>query len=69
MLERGQIVRFHYLWARQADAGEESGRKARPVCMVVRAPGNPGAVYLFPITKEGHEQTLRELEARRAARQ
>jgi hypothetical protein len=27
------------------------------------------AVYLFPITKEGHEQTLRELEARRAARQ
>jgi GPH family glycoside/pentoside/hexuronide:cation symporter len=27
------------------------------------------AVYLFPITREGHEQTLRELEARRAERQ
>jgi glycoside/pentoside/hexuronide:cation symporter, GPH family len=26
------------------------------------------AVYLFPITREGHEQTLRELEARRAAK-
>ncbi|HYF66061.1 MAG TPA: MFS transporter [Herpetosiphonaceae bacterium] len=27
------------------------------------------AVRLFPITREGHERTLRELEARRAARQ
>lgn len=47
MFERGQVVRFHYLWARQANAGEESGRKARPVCFVVRTPGNPGAVYSF----------------------
>jgi hypothetical protein len=44
MLERGQIVRFFYLWKRQADAGEESGRKARPVCIVVRTPDNPGAI-------------------------
>jgi hypothetical protein len=32
MLERGQIVRFFYLCKRQADAGEETGRKARPAC-------------------------------------
>ena len=71
MLERGQIVRFHYLWARQADAGEESGRKARPVCMVVRAPGNPGAVYLFPITSQEPQDgrislSFSEMECRRA---
>lgn len=52
MLERGQVVRFFYLWKRQADAGEESGRKARPVCIVVRTPTTPGAVFLFPITSQ-----------------
>jgi hypothetical protein len=36
MPEPGQVVRFVYLWKRQATVGEESGRKARPVCVVVR---------------------------------
>ncbi len=70
MFERGQVVRFHYLWARQAKAGEESGGKARPVCIVVRAPGNPGAVYLFPITLQEPQSerislALSEMECRR----
>ena len=34
------------------DAGEESGRKARPVCVVVQAPHVPGAVFLFAITSK-----------------
>ncbi|THK33782.1 hypothetical protein EHS39_34275 [Ensifer sp. MPMI2T] len=71
MLERGEIVRFHYLWARQAEAGEESGRKARPACIVVRTPGNPGAVYLFPITSQQPQAqrvalSFPEMECRRA---
>jgi len=71
MLERGQVVRFHYLWARQAQAGEESGRKARPVCIVVRTPGNPGAVFLFPITSQEPQPdrialSFPEMECRRA---
>lgn len=71
MLERGEVVRFHYLWARQAQAGEESGRKARPVCIVVRTPGNPGAVFLFPITSQEPRPdritlSLPEMECRRA---
>ncbi|MBB5577212.1 MULTISPECIES: type II toxin-antitoxin system PemK/MazF family toxin [Rhizobium] len=71
MLERGQIVRFHYLWAHQAQVGEESGRKARPVCIVVRTPGNPGAVYLFPITSQEPQPervalSFPEMECRRA---
>lgn len=71
MLERGEVVRFHYLWARQAHAGEESGRKARPVCIVVHTLGNPGAVFLFPITSQEPRPdrialAFPEMECRRA---
>lgn len=52
MLKPGDIVRYYYLWARQADAGEESGRKARPVCVVVRTPLEPAALFLFPLTSQ-----------------
>ena len=71
MFERGQIVRFYYLWKRQADAGEETGRKARPACIVVRTPNNPGAVFLFPITSQEPDPErlflpFGEMECRRA---
>ncbi|KAB2676537.1 type II toxin-antitoxin system PemK/MazF family toxin [Brucella anthropi] len=71
MLERGQVVRFFYLWKRQADAGEESGRKARPVCIVIRTPDNPGRVFLFPITSQQPDENrlslaIPQIECRRA---
>ncbi|QSY97954.1 hypothetical protein J2J97_27945 (plasmid) [Rhizobium bangladeshense] len=71
MLEPGQIVRFFYLWSRQAAAGEESGRKARPVCVVVRTVAAPGAVFLFPITSQlpGSDRlclSISQMECRRA---
>lgn len=71
MFDVGDVVRFHYLWKRQADAGEESGRKARPVCVVVRTPDVPGAVFLFAITSQApHEDRLflpiSQIECRRA---
>jgi len=50
MFDAGDVVRFHYLWKRQADAGEETGRKARPVCVIVRTSAVPGVVFLFAIT-------------------
>ncbi|TCU41237.1 hypothetical protein [Rhizobium azibense] len=52
MFEAGDVVRFNYLWKRQADAGEETGRKARPVCVVVRTNAVPGVVFLFAITSQ-----------------
>lgn len=52
MFDAGDIVRFGYLSVREADAGEESGRKARPVCVVVRTPNAPAALFLFPITSQ-----------------
>ena len=50
MLEQGDVAEFHYLWHREAEKGEESGRKPRPVCVVIKTPGNPDVVFLFPFT-------------------
>jgi hypothetical protein len=70
MLKPGDIVKFFYLWARQAEAGEESGRKARPACVVVKTEATPGAMFLIPITSKepGSERAslaISEIECRR----
>ena len=71
MFDKGQVVRFHYLWNRQALEGEETGRKARPVCVVVRTAANPGVVFLFPITSQRPRDerlflSISQIECRRA---
>ena len=71
MLSPGDLVRYGYLWARQADAGEESGRKARPVCVVVRTPTTPAALFLFPPASQKPDTArafiaVSEIECRRA---
>jgi len=71
MLERGRIVRFFYLWKRQAKAGEESERKARPVCIVIRTPDNPARLFLFPITSQEPDDSrialaFNQIECKRA---
>ncbi|MBZ9660887.1 hypothetical protein LB523_17720 [Mesorhizobium sp. ESP-6-4] len=70
MFKPGDLLRYYYLWARQADAGEESGRKARPVCIVVRTPTTPAALFLFPLTSQQPDATrtyiaISEIECRR----
>ena len=50
MFTAGGIYRFHYLWALQKARGEESGRKARPVCLVFKLPAADTPLLLFPIT-------------------
>jgi hypothetical protein len=50
MYSAGDILRYYYLWSHQADAGEQSGRKPRPVCLVVRSTANPASMFLFPFT-------------------
>lgn len=52
MFEQGDVAEFYYLWHREELAGEESGRKPRPVCIVVKTPGNPEVVFLFPFTSK-----------------
>ena len=50
MLEVGGVYAFSYLWAWQKEKGEESGRKTRPACLLVKARAPSQALYLFPIT-------------------
>jgi len=71
MFKPGDILRYNYLWARQFDAGEESGRKARPVCLVVKTQTKPANLFLFPLTSQPPAQdrvafALGEIECRRA---
>lgn len=50
MFEAGGVYRFSYLWSWQEKRGEESGRKIRPVCLILKSPDPGGALFLFPIT-------------------
>lgn len=50
MFEAGQVYRYSYLWSSQFEAGEESGRKDRPVCLLLGANAASGALFLFPIS-------------------
>lgn len=48
----GQIIRYAYLWKREADAGLEEGQKDRPAVIVVaqRREGSDIRVVVVPIT-------------------
>lgn len=68
----GAILEYAYLWRRQADAGEESGRKDRPVCLALTLGTAPDRMqlFLFPITsQEPHHDraalAISQIECRR----
>lgn len=48
----GDIWRYPYLWKREADAGEEGGRKPRPTALAAVVPISEKStlLYLLPIT-------------------
>jgi hypothetical protein len=48
------VIRFPYLWAREAESGETEGRKVRPVAVGVRLsrPKGEDVLILFPITSQ-----------------
>ena len=50
MFKVGAIYSDSFLWSRQKETGEESGRKDRPACLLVRPADNPELLFLFPIT-------------------
>lgn len=62
MLKRGNVYRFNYLWAREHQNREESGRKDRPVCLVVRSATLPTSLFLFPITSQAPAENTAALE-------
>jgi len=69
----GSVIRYPYLWVRQAAAGETEGRKPRPVAVGVRIARLKGedALILFAITSQAPDATrlaveIPETERRRA---
>lgn len=55
-IRTASVIRYPYLWAREAAQGETEGRKARPVTVGVRLPRPTGdALVLFPITTKTPE--------------
>lgn len=48
-MKPGEVYRFAYLWGHEAERGEESGRKIRRVCLLVR---HGDQLYLFPFTSK-----------------
>ena len=72
-LRTGAVIRFPYLWAREAAKGETEGRKSRRVAVGVRVPKPKGEdlLFLFPITSQepAHQRFAVEIpdtEKRRA---
>ena len=50
----GLVILYNYLWAREHDRREESGRKPRPACVQIIIANNESGtvVALFPITSQ-----------------
>lgn len=66
------VIRYPYLWSREAGKGETEGRKDRPVAVGVRIPQAGGDLVLFfPITTKQPERSrfaaeIPAIEKRRA---
>ena len=55
----GTVIRYPYLWAREALKGETEGRKSRPAAVGVRVARPDGDVLLlFPITSKEPSRTV-----------
>lgn len=72
-ITHGSVILYSYLWARERDQGETSGRKTRPVCVMVIMRGEEGreVPLLFPVTSQepspqSNAVRIPEIEARRA---
>ena len=72
-LRTGCVIRFPYLWVREAERGETEGRKTRPVAVGVRITRRSGndVLLLFPITSQPPSRDrfaaeIPEMEKRRA---
>ena len=71
-IQTAAVIRYPYLWSREAGKGETEGRKDRPVAVGVRIPRADGDLVLFfPITTKQPERNrfaveIPAIEKRRA---
>ncbi len=66
----GVVIRYPYLWSREAAAGETEGRKVRPVAVAVRIarPNGADMLILFAITSRKPAPTRLAIEIPEAER-
>jgi len=63
LIQTATVIRYPYLWARQANTGETEGRKQRPVAVGVRLKRpNGDLVVFFPITTKQPEPSRFSVE-------
>ena len=43
----GDVARYSFLWSDQYERGEETGRKARPLCLVIPLRSAAGTLAVF----------------------
>jgi hypothetical protein len=56
-IQTAAVIRYPYLWSREANKGETEGRKHRPVAVGVRiARGAGDLILFFPITTKQPER-------------
>ena len=68
-IRTASVIRYPYLWARQADSGETEGRKDRPVAVGVRIAREGGdRLLLLPITTSPPGPDRRAIEVPAAER-
>jgi hypothetical protein len=41
-IRHGDVVKYSYLWGREYDDGETTGRKTRPACVMLIVTGTDG---------------------------
>lgn len=67
----GQLIRYSYLWHRQAEAGQEEGLKDRPCAVVIATRSGEGepVLYLAPVTHSRPAASALGVEIPRQTRQ
>jgi hypothetical protein len=48
----GSVFRFNYLWKREQEKGEETGRKSRPACLLIKLASPEHSLLVFAITSQ-----------------
>lgn len=62
--ERGLVINYSYLWARETDSGREEGQKNRPCAIILASYADPTGirVRVLPITHTPPEDPAEAIE-------
>lgn len=61
MFEVGHVYIYNYLWLREHSLGEESGRKSRPTCLVLKGRQGDGRLILLAITSKAQAKSRQSI--------